>query len=145
MRDETTVLIAVGQGRVREALAAMFNAREGFRVVAEVDSDAAAMAAARLLRPDLAVVEPALSDYAGLWALQQMRAEGLASVTVALGRRTDSALATALGVDLHVEMGIAPRDLLCALDRILSPAAAGQARSTAQAENQLLADAHPVV
>lgn len=145
MRSETTVLIAVGHGRVREALAAMFNAREGFRVVAEVDSDAAAITAARVLRPGLALVEPALSDYAGLWALQQIRTEGIAGVVVALGRRTDSALATAMGVDLYVEMGTSPRDLLSALERVLNAELAARSPSTAQTEGQVLADANPVV
>ncbi|GAC1327458.1 MAG: hypothetical protein NVSMB2_26850 [Chloroflexota bacterium] len=142
---ETTVLIAVGHGRVREALAAMFNAREGFRVVAEVDSATAAITAARVLRPDVAVIEPALSEYAGLWALQQIRADGGAGVLVALGRRTDNALATALGVDLHLEMGTSPRDLLSALDRVLNAGLAARAPSAAQAEGHALADANPVV
>lgn len=145
MRREITVLIAVSHGWVREALGAMFNAREGFRVVAELDSDEAAVAAARRLRPDLALIEPGLSDYAGLWALQQIRAEGLAGVVVALGRRSDKTLATALGVDLHVEMGTSPRDLRAALDGVLNARLGADRPSVLQAERHLLADANSVV
>src|SRR5436853_4857990 len=72
---ETTVLVAVGSGRVREALVAMLGAQKGFRVVAEAATDEAALEAARALRPHLAVVETELSGCCGHWVIQQIRAQ----------------------------------------------------------------------
>src|SRR5207302_9848710 len=62
---ETTVLVAVESAQIREALVAMLGALEGFRVVAEADSDDAALEAARHHRPNLALIEPELSGCGG--------------------------------------------------------------------------------
>ena len=117
---ETTVLVAVQSAQVREALAAMLGAIEGFRVVAEVDNDIAAVEAARSQRPRLALVEPELSDCGGWWAIQQIQAEQLAGVIVALGRRADARLAQLVGAQTYVQMGISPRDLLSALEAAMA-------------------------
>ena len=90
-----------------------------------------------------ALVEPELSDYRGWWAIQQIQAERAAGVIVALGRRADARLAHFVGAQTYVQMGVAPRDLLSALEA----AVALRARpvSGAQTEQHLLADTHPVL
>jgi DNA-binding NarL/FixJ family response regulator len=140
---ETTVLVAVQSAHVREALVAMLGAIDGFRIVAEADNDEAAIDAARRQRPRLALVEPELSDCRGWWAIQQIRAERLAGVIVALGRRADARLAQLVGAQSYVQMGVAPRDLLSALEAAI--AARRPPISGAQAEEDLLADADPVL
>ncbi len=139
----TTVLVAVDSARVREALVAMLGAVEGFRVVAEAATDQAAIAAARNHRPHLALVDPELSGCGGWWVIQQIRAEDLASVVVALGRRADGVLAQMVGAQSYVQMGTSPRDLLSALEAALE--LRSTAGSAAQAEHDLLPDAHTVL
>ncbi|HEV7662003.1 MAG TPA: hypothetical protein VGQ62_00610 [Chloroflexota bacterium] len=145
MKRETTVLVAVGSAAVREALGAMFSALDGFRVVAEVDSDAAAIDAARRYRPYLALIEPELSACGGWWAIQQIQAEHLAGCVVALGRRSDTVLAGLVGAQLYLQMGTSPRDLLSALQATLETRLPDGEYSAAQAEADLLSDAHPMV
>jgi DNA-binding NarL/FixJ family response regulator len=137
---ETTVLVAVESAQVREALVAILGARDGFRVVAEAGNDEAAVEAARTQRPHLALVDTELSGCGGWWAIQQMQAERLVQVVVALGRRADSMLAQHVGAQTYVQMGTSPRDLLSALQ-----AAVARGVSSAQAEGDLLADAHAVL
>jgi DNA-binding NarL/FixJ family response regulator len=137
------VLVAVQSAHVREALVAMLGAVGGFRIVAEVDNDEAAVEAARRQLPHLALIEPELSDCRGWWAIQQIRVERLAGVIVALGRRADTRLAQLVGAQLYVQMGIAPRDLLSALQAAI--AARRPPVSGPQAEDDLLADADPVL
>ena len=139
----TTVLVAVESARVREGLVAMLGAVEGFCVVAEAGSDQAAIEAARSQRPHLALVEPELSVCGGWWVIQQIRDEHLASVVVALGRRADGMLARTVGAQSYVQMGTAPRDLLRALEAALAVRA--NSGSAAQAEHDLLPDAHSVL
>ena len=138
------MLVAVQSAHVREALVAMLGAIDGFRIVAEVDNYQAAVESARRRRPHLALVEPELSDHRGWWAIQQIQAERAAGVIVALGRRADTRLAHFVGAQSYVQMGVAPRDLLSALEA----AVAFRARpvsGAAQTEHHLLADAHPVL
>ena len=137
----TTVLVAVQSAQVREGLVAMLGALDGFRVVAEADTAEAALEAARNQRPDLALVEPELSDCGGWWVIQQIRAEHLASVVVALGRRADSGCAQIVGAQSYVQMGTSPRELLSALEAAMRVPAA----SAAQTERDLLSDAHTVI
>src|SRR5215207_10853108 len=85
----TTVLVAVESPQVREGLVAMLGALDGFRVVAEVDNDEAAIEAARIQHPHLALIDLELSGCGGWWAIKQIDAEHLADVIVALGRRGD--------------------------------------------------------
>ena len=138
----TTVLVAVESAQVREALVAMLGALDGFRVVAEADTDEAAIEAARAQRPQLALVEPELSGCGGWWVIQQIRAEHLASVVVALGRRADGALAQIVGAQSYVQMGTSPRDLLCALEAAI---ALRVSAGSAQTEHDLLPDAHSML
>ena len=143
---ETTVLVAVESARVREALVAMLGAIEGFRVIAEADSDEAALEAARRQRPRLALIEPELSDCGGWWVIQQIRAEQLACVVVALGRRPNESLAHLAGAETYVQMGTSPRDLLSALETAMSfrrPPVSGS--SSIEAEQHLLPDTNPVL
>lgn len=140
---ETTVLVAVESPRVREALVAMLGAIEGFRVIADADNDEAALDAARLHRPYLALVETELSGCRGCWAIQTMQAEQLVEVVVALGRRADARLAQLVGAQSYVQMGSSPRDLLSALQAAV--AFRTPAVSAAQAEDDLLPDADPVL
>lgn len=139
----TTVLVAVESAQVREGLVAMLGALDGFRVVAEADTDDTALEAARSQRPHLALVEPELSDCGGWWVIQQMRAEHLVGVVVALGRRADGGCAQIVGAQSYVQMGTSPRDLLTALEAALAMRVT--AGSAAQAERDLLSDAHPVI
>jgi DNA-binding NarL/FixJ family response regulator len=139
----TTVLVAVESAQVREALAAMLGALDGFRVVAEADTDQTAIEAARTQRPHLALVEPELSGCGGWWVIQQIRAEHLASVVVALGRRADGILAQMVGAQSYVQMGTSPRDLLSALEAAIAMRV--PAGSAAQTEHNLLSDAHAVL
>ena len=141
---ETTVLVAVESARVREALVAMLGALDGFRIVAEAETDDAALDAARRLRPGLALIEPELSDCGGWWAIQQIQAEQLVGVVVALGRRANDTLAQLAGAHSYVQIGVAPRDLLSALEAAMAyrtPPVLG----TAQTEHDLLPDADTVL
>jgi DNA-binding NarL/FixJ family response regulator len=141
--SSTSVLVAVESTQVREALVAMLAALDRFRVIAEVDNADAAVEAARSLRPNLALVEQELSGCGGWWAIQEIQAERLADVVVALGRRAEGALAQHCGARTYVQMGTAPRDLLIAVEAAMDQQARGL--SAAQAEQDLLADAHPVL
>jgi DNA-binding NarL/FixJ family response regulator len=141
---ETTVLVAIESAQVREALVAMLGAIEGFSVVAEAATHEAAMEAARRQRPRLAVIEPELSNCRGWWVIQQIRAEQLSCVVVALGRRADGTLAELVGAQSYVQIGISPRDLLSTLEAAMAfrrPAVSG----SAEAEEHLLADADAVL
>ena len=141
---ETTVLIAVESSQVREALVAMLGALDGFRVVAEADTDDAALEAARRQRPRLALIEPELSGCGGWWTIQQIQSEQLVGVVVALGRRADGTLARLAGAQSYVQMGISPRDLLSALEAAMAyrmPPVSG----AAQTEQDLLPDADSVI
>jgi DNA-binding NarL/FixJ family response regulator len=140
---ETTVLVAMQSAHVREALVAMLGAVDGFRIVAETDNDELAVEAARRQRPDLALVEPELSNCRGWWAIQQIQAEQSAGVIVALGRRADAQFAQLVGAQTYVQIGTAPRDLLSALEAAMAYRTPGV--SGAQAEQHLLADAYPVL
>jgi DNA-binding NarL/FixJ family response regulator len=142
---ETTVLVAVGSARVREALVAMLGATDGFRIVGEADSDDAALEAARRQRPRLVLIEPELSNCGGWWVIQQIRAEQVGCVVVALGRQANGgSLARLAGAQSYVEMGTSPRDLLSALELAMSFRRAAVSGS-AEAEDDLLADAHAVL
>ena len=140
---ETTVLVAVESAQVREGLVAMLGALDGFRVIAEADTDETAIDAARAQRPQLALIELELSGCGGWWAIRQMEAERLADVVVALGRRADGALAQLVGAQSYVQMGTSPRDLLSALEAAVAVRAVNA--SGAQAEGDLLADADAVL
>ncbi len=139
----TTVLVAVESDQVREGLVAMLGAIDGFRVVAEASSHEAAMEAARLQRPGLALIEPEMSNCGGWWVIQQIREEQLACVVVALGRSADGTLAELVGAQSYVQMGISPRDLLNTLEAAV--AERGSASGSAQAEQHLMANADAVL
>lgn len=121
----------------------MLSALDGFRIVADVDNDEAALAAARHHRPLLALIEPELSGCGGWWAMQQIRAEQLAGVVVALGRRANDALAHLAGAQSYVQMGVSPRDLLKTLETAM--ACRRPPVSAAETERDLLPDAHTML
>ena len=121
-------------------------AEEGFQCVLAVDNDEAALEAARKLRPHLALIEPELSGSGGWWVIQQIQAEHLAAVVVALGQRANGVLAQLVGAQTYVQMGTSPRDLLSALEAAISNrASAGSNGSAAEAKHDLLSDAHFVL
>jgi DNA-binding NarL/FixJ family response regulator len=130
--------------RVREALVAMLGALDGFRIVAEAGSDHSAVEAARHYRPRLVLIEPEISDCGGWWAIQQIQAEQLAGVVVALGRRANDVLAQLAGAHSYVQMGISPRDLLTALHTAV---AVGRPplSSLSEAEGDLLSNPHAML
>jgi DNA-binding NarL/FixJ family response regulator len=119
----------------------MLGALDGFRVVAEADTDETALDAARAQRPHLALIEPELSGCGGWWVIQQIQAEQLAGAVVALGRRAHGDLAQKVGAQTYVQMGASPRDLLSALEAAIRRSAG----SAVQTEENLLADADPVL
>ena len=139
----TTVLVAVESAQVREGLVAMLGAVDGFRVVAEADSDERAVEAARAHRPFLALIELELAGCGGFWAIRQIESEGLASVVVALGRRADFTLTELVGAQSYIQMGTSPRDLLSAVEAALAFRA--KPGSGTQTEHEPLPDAHPVL
>ena len=122
----------------------MLGAIDGFQVVCEADTADGAIEAARRQRPRLALIEPELSDCGGWWVIQQIRAEKLACVVVALGRRADGTLAQLVGAQSYVQIGISPRDLLSTLEAAMAyrtPPVSG----SAETEDHLLPDANPVL
>jgi DNA-binding NarL/FixJ family response regulator len=123
----------------------MLGALDRFRVVAEVDNADAAVEAARSQQPNLALIETELSGCGGWWAIQQIQGERLAGVVVALGRKADGALAQLVGARTYVQMGASPRDLLSAVEAAMGQGQPAHGLSGAQAEHDLLANAHPVL
>lgn len=133
------VLVAVQSAQVREALVAMFGAREGFEVVAEAATDEQGLDLARDVRPHLAVIEQEISDCCGWWLIQSVRRERLAQVVVALGLRGDDSAARQAGADAYIQVGTSPREVMQAVQRALA------AGGLLQAEHDLLARAHAVL
>jgi hypothetical protein len=73
-----------------------------------------------------------------------MQAEQVAEVVVALGRRANDSLAHLAGAHGYVQIGIAPRDLLTALN-VAMGARTPSVSGTAQTEGDLLPDANPAL
>lgn len=120
--QEVPVLVAVASSAVREAVAALMNALEGFRVVAEVDTHDQAIERARTLRPTLAVIDQDLPPCGGAWTLRRLRDEGLVRAQVAIGLRADSvtrACAAAAGASAYVQTGAPAVEVLAALETAL--------------------------
>jgi DNA-binding NarL/FixJ family response regulator len=137
-------VVAVESDRVREALVAMLSASDGFRVVAETNNADAALEAARRQHPRLVLIDPELSNCGGWRVIQQIRLEQLACVVVALGRHANGMAAQLAGAQSYVQMGIAPRDLLSAIEAAMAfrtPAVS----SAAEAEDHLLPDTDAVL
>jgi DNA-binding NarL/FixJ family response regulator len=139
-----TVVVAVQSDQVREALVAMLSANDGFRIVAETNNADAAFEAARRQRPRLVLIEPELSNCGGWRVIQQIRREQLACVVVALGRHANGTAAQLAGAQSYVQMGIAPRDLLSAIETAMT-FRAPPVSSAADAEDHLLPDTHAVL
>jgi hypothetical protein len=91
------------------------------------------------------LIEPELSNCGGWWVIQQIRAEQMACVVVALGRQANGgSLARLAGAESYVEMGTAPRDLLSSLELAMSFRRSAVSGS-AEAEDDLLADANAML
>jgi DNA-binding NarL/FixJ family response regulator len=143
----TTVLVAVESAQVREALVAMLGALDRFRVVAEADTDSAAIEAARRLRPHLALVEPELSGCGGWWAIRQIQVEHLAGVVVGIGRRADCLglnNGDVGGAHRYIQIGTSPRELLSALEMAMAQQPSNGS-AVAETQRDLLADTHPMI
>ncbi len=69
------VLVVDDHELVRNGLVALIGRREDFEIVAEADTAAAAIEAARASRPDLVVMDVRLPDGSGIEATREMRAE----------------------------------------------------------------------
>lgn len=69
------VLVVDDHELVREGLVALIGRREDFEIVAQADTVAAAIEAARASRPDLVVMDVRLPDGSGIEATREMRAE----------------------------------------------------------------------
>jgi DNA-binding NarL/FixJ family response regulator len=141
LNSTTTVLVAVESPKVREALVAMLGAHDGFQVVAEADSEDTAIEAARIQRPQLALIDLELSGCGGWWAIHQIQAEHLAGVVVALGRRGDSGCVQMSAAQTYVQMGASPSDLVSALEAAVLLQVSD---ASGQTERDLLTDTHTV-
>src|SRR5262249_11709651 len=139
----TTVLVAVESAQMREGLVAMLGALDGFHIVAEADTDEAAIEAARTHHPELALIELELCGCGGWWAIRQIESERLSGVVGALGRRGEGTYAQLIGAQSYVQVGTSPRDLLNALQAAI--AYRTRAASDAEAEGDLLSDADSVI
>ena len=116
------MLVAVGSPQVREALAALIGALEGFRVVGEAASEEQAVALARADRPQVAVVDEDLpgSDLGS--TIQMLHDQALVDGIVAIGARADGAgRAQAAGASAYIQIGASPADILAALELALDP------------------------
>ena len=106
---------------VRRGLVALLARRERFQVVAEADSVAQALEAARRYHPDLVVMDARLPDGSGIAACRQIRAEQPATRVVILTGYADqeavvgSIVAGASGYLLKQSRG---RDLVAALEAV---------------------------
>lgn len=126
--SETTVLVAVGAPQVREALAALIGSLTGFLVVGETASGEETIAAARVHHPTLAVVDQDLSHGGGTWAIQTLRAEGLARAIVGIGMRADACTrlrVQAAGAQAYFQTGGSTADVLTALQSALMETVVG--------------------
>jgi DNA-binding NarL/FixJ family response regulator len=133
MTDQTTVLVAVRAPQVREALAAMIGALEGFSVVAEAATYEEAHLLARLHRPKLALVDHDLPPLGGALAIERLRSEGLADAIVAIGLRAGDGARTrarTAGAQTYVQTGCAPDDVLLAMQAALQAASVALPAST---------------
>ena len=122
--NTTTVLVAVGSAKIREALVAAVGAFEGFEVVAEAATDEQAISSARELHPHLAIVDDEL-PICGAWTVEQLRSEDLTQAVIAIGPRADeltTASARLAGAVTHLQTGASTSDLLNALEQALASA-----------------------
>jgi response regulator NasT len=139
-----SVVVAIEADQVREALVAMLNASDGFQVVAETGAADAALDATRRQHPRLVLIDPELSVGRGWWVIQQIRAERLACVVVALGRHANGTSAQLAGAESYVQMGISPRDLLSAIETAMAYRTP-PVSSASEAEEHLLPDTNTVL
>jgi DNA-binding NarL/FixJ family response regulator len=101
---------------------------------------------ARRQHPRLVLIEPELSNCGGWWVIQQIRAEKLACVVVALSRHAaNESLAEFAGAQSYVQIGASPKDLLSALETAMAYRTPPVSGSAAEAEDHLLPDADAVV
>ncbi len=83
------VLLADELTLVREGLAALCNSIRGFRVVAQVGSASAALAAIERLQPAIALLDLGLSDLAATEVIRRVREQGLQTRCAVLSVRKD--------------------------------------------------------
>jgi DNA-binding NarL/FixJ family response regulator len=117
---QATVLVAVGSAQVREAVAALIGAFDGFRVIGEAATHEQAIAIARLAHPRVALVDEELPGSQLGSAIQVLHDQGLAEAIVAIGTRADGAnRAQAAGASAYLQMGASPKDILGLLSSAL--------------------------
>jgi DNA-binding NarL/FixJ family response regulator len=124
--DQTTVLIAVQAPQVREALAALIGALEGFSVVAEAGTCEEAHELAQAHHPKLALVDHDLPPLGGALTIERLRSENLAEAIVAIGLRAGDGTRTrakTAGAQTYVQTGAPPEDVLSALQIALQAGA----------------------
>ncbi|MBV9155991.1 MAG: response regulator transcription factor [Acidobacteriaceae bacterium] len=85
----TEVLIADELTLVREGLAALCNAINGFRVVAKVGTAASALAEIQKTEPNIALLDLGLSDLAATEVIRRVRQEGLRTRCAVVSIRKD--------------------------------------------------------
>jgi DNA-binding NarL/FixJ family response regulator len=118
---QATVLVAVRSAQVREAVAALIGAFEGFRVIGEAASDEQAIAIARVDHPRVALVDEELPGSQPGETIQVLHDQALVDGIVAIGTRADGAgRAQAAGASAYVQMGASPKDILDALTTALA-------------------------
>ena len=85
----TTVVIADDHPSFRASARAILEA-DGFEVIAEADTGAAALAASRLLSPDVMLLDVQLPDMDGFAVLEQLHANGGGPAVVLVSSRDAS-------------------------------------------------------
>ncbi len=83
------ILLADELTLVREGLAALCNSIQGFRVVAQVGTAAAALVEIERLQPALALLDLGLSDLAATEVIRRVREQGLATRCAVFSIRKD--------------------------------------------------------
>ena len=97
------VLVADDQALVRAGFVALLDAQDGIAVIAEADTGAAAVAAARELRPDVVLIDIRMPEMDGLAATRAIVAEPAFARPVVPPERRPYPIGELLGRDVHPE------------------------------------------
>ena len=126
MTDARLVLVADDEEDILALLTTILE-RAGHEVVAVRDG-AAALAAIRNRRPDLAVLDISMPEVDGLEVLRSVRADGETSrlpvlLLTAQAQEADVKLGFELGASAYVKKPFSPRDLAERVDELLGRSA----------------------
>ena len=117
-----SILLADDQVLIRESLAALCDARRGFKVVCQCSEGAAALRFIQERRPDIAVVDLNLPDLFALEIVRRVREGDLPTRMVVLSSRKDRKTvveALRCGVNAFLLKSSPSSELMDAFDQIL--------------------------